>query len=150
MEAMMRLIFLAVIALVVSMPVLAEALEAEVHKHPQCGCCSVWSRHLEVAGFEVTTVPALDSDARWQAFGVPRTLGACHTAKIDGYIVEGHVPAADILRLLDERPEALGLIVPGMPMGSPGMEGPRSQAYDVLLLKADGTTEIFARYPAGR
>jgi hypothetical protein len=128
----------------------AAALTAEVHKHPQCGCCSVWSRHLEVAGFEVTTVPALDSDARWQAFGVPRTLGACHTAKIDGYIVEGHVPAADILRLLDERPEALGLVVPGMPMGSPGMEGPRSQAYDVLLLKADGTTEVFARYPAGR
>lgn len=128
----------------------AEAIEAEVHKHPQCGCCSVWSRHLEAAGFEVTVKPALDNNVRWHTFSIPGQLGACHTAKIDGYVVEGHVPAADILRLLEERPDALGLVVPGMPMGSPGMEGPVSQAYDVLLLKADGTTEVFARYEGGR
>ncbi len=147
----MRLEYLALIAALAFAPgVAAEAIEAEVHKHPQCGCCSVWSRHIEVAGFEVTSVQALDNNVRWRTFNVPQKLGACHTAKIDGYIVEGHVPVADILRLLEERPDALGLVVPGMPMGSPGMEGRISQAYDVLLLKADGTTEVFARYSGDR
>lgn len=138
------------VALAFAPGVAAEAIEAEVHKHPQCGCCSVWSRHIEAAGFDVTTVQALDSEARWRTFDIPRQLGACHTAKIDGYVVEGHVPAADILRLLEERPEAVGLVVPGMPMGSPGMEGRVSQAYDVLLLKVDGTTEVFAHYAGSR
>lgn len=147
---MLRLKCLVFLAALVFAPVAAHAIEAEVHKHPQCGCCSVWSRHIEAAGFEVTIVQALNNEVRWRAFDIPRTLGSCHTAKIDGYIVEGHVPAADILRLLEERPDALGLVVPGMPMGSPGMEGPVSQAYDVLLLKADGTTEVFARYAGGR
>ncbi|MEX0899770.1 MAG: DUF411 domain-containing protein [Gammaproteobacteria bacterium] len=105
---------------------------------------------MEAAGFEVTIVPSVDNEARWSAFDIPRRLGACHTAKIDGYVIEGHVPATDILRLLEERPDALGLVVPGMPIGSPGMEGQISQAYDVLLLKADGTTEVFARYSGGR
>lgn len=148
---MLRLESLILIAALAFAPgVIADVIEAEVHKHPQCGCCSVWSRHIAAAGFEVTVKPALDSNERWRTFNVPKQLGACHTAKIDGYIVEGHVPVADILRLLEERPDALGLVVPGMPMGSPGMEGPVSQAYDVLLLKADGTTEVFARYAGGR
>ncbi len=148
---MFRLKYLTVLAaLVFTSGVFAEAIEAEVHKHPQCGCCSVWSRHIEAAGFEVTVKPALDNEARWDTFDIPRQLGSCHTAKIEGYLVEGHVPVADILRLLEERPDALGLVVPGMPMGSPGMEGPVSQAYDVLLLKADGTTEVYARYSGGR
>lgn len=148
---MLRLKCLVVLAVLIFAPgVSAEAIDAEVHKHPQCGCCSVWSRHIEAAGFEVTTVRALDNEARWRTFDIPRHLGSCHTAKIDGYVVEGHVPAADILRLLEERPDARGLVVPGMPIGSPGMEGPVSQAYDVLLLKADGTTEVFARYEGSR
>ena len=121
----------------------------EVWKSATCECCGNWVKHLEANGFAVK-VNATDSGAlerlKAQA-GIGSKLAACHTAKIDGYAIEGHVPATDIKRLVAERPEAIGLAVPGMPVGSPGMEqGSESEPYDVLLLNKDGTTELFARY----
>jgi hypothetical protein len=90
----------------------------------------------------------VDPAAYRTRFGVPHALGACHTAVIEGYAIEGHVPAREIRRLLKERPRAIGLAVPGMPAGSPGMEGPRSEPYDVLLILSDGTSKVYARYGA--
>ena len=121
----------------------------EVWKSATCECCGNWVKHLEANGFAVK-VNATDSAAlerlKAQA-GIGSKLAACHTAKIGGYVIEGHVPATDIKRLVAERPEAIGLAVPGMPVGSPGMEqGSESEPYDVLLLNKEGTTEIFARY----
>jgi hypothetical protein len=119
----------------------------EVWKSATCECCGNWVKHLEANGFAVhvnvadpTTLSHLKHEA-----GITDKLAACHTAKIDGYVIEGHVPAPDIKRLVAERPEAMGLTVPGMPMGSPGMEqGGTFDHYDVLLVKKDGTTEVFA------
>ena len=87
-----------------------------------------------------------DKDVHRRRLGVPGELASCHTGEVDGYVIEGHVPAEDVRRLLDERPKAKGLVVAGMPAGSPGMEGPRTDPYDVLLLKNDGTTEVFRSY----
>ncbi len=122
-----------------------------VMKDPNCGCCSAWIEILENDGFGVTTEASagpllmrykLDN-------GIPQEMTSCHTGRIEGYMIEGHVPVADIRRLLDERPDAIGLAVPGMPYGSPGM-GPESQreAYVVYLIRRDGTTEPFTQYPA--
>jgi hypothetical protein len=121
----------------------------EVWRSPTCQCCGAWVKHLEKNGFAVkvsaTTPSMLDRIKRQAGIGEP--LAACHTAKIGPYVIEGHVPAADIERLLSERPDALGLAVPGMPVGSPGMEqGDKTEPYDVLLIKKDGTTEVFARH----
>jgi hypothetical protein len=121
----------------------------EVWKSATCECCGNWVKHLEANGFAVM-VNATDSTAldrlKAQA-GIGSKLAACHTAKIGGYVIEGHVPASDIKRLVAEGSEAIGLAVPGMPVGSPGMEqGPESEPYDVLLLNKDGTTEVFARH----
>ena len=121
----------------------------EVWKSATCECCVNWVKHLEANGFEVKvngansgTLAALKRQA-----GIPDKLASCHTAKIDGYVVEGHVPGPDIKRLVAERPEAIGLAVPGMPIGSPGMEqGAVTEPYDVLLVKKDGTTEVFAKH----
>ena len=98
----------------------------------------MWVAHLEQNGFEVTSTDVPDMTAVKRRVGVPRSLAACHTALIDGYIVEGHVPADDIKRLLSERPDVAGVSVPGMPVGSPGMEGPNPQPYDVLAFDEDG------------
>ena len=141
----------AVLALSV-FPILAQA-EADataaprivVNKTPTCGCCGLWVQHLEKAGF-VTEVHNMDDlGAVKQRVGVPYGMGSCHTAEIDGYFVEGHVPAADIKRLLRERPSATGLTVPGMPAGSPGMEVPSGQVdrYDVFLVGKDGMTSVY-------
>jgi hypothetical protein len=121
----------------------------EVWKSPTCGCCGKWVEHLKQNGFAVTaknTSPAMLDRIKRQA-GIEENLASCHTGLIDGYAIEGHVPAADIKRLLDERPDAIGLTVPNMPIGSPGMEQPNGEAepYDVLLVKKDGSTEVFAR-----
>ena len=123
----------------------------EVFKTATCGCCHDWIAHLKDAGFAVTAQD-LEYDALAdlkQAAGVQEGLVSCHTGRIAGYVIEGHVPAADIRRLLVERPEAIGLSVPGMPIGSPGM-GPEDQreAYDVILIGRDGATMVFASYPA--
>jgi hypothetical protein len=130
----------------------AQDLETiEVFKTATCGCCHDWIAHLKDAGFAVTAQD-LEYDALAnlkQAAGVQEGLVSCHTGRIAGYVIEGHVPAADIRRLLVERPAAIGLSVPGMPFGSPGM-GPEDQreAYDVILIGRDGATNVFASYPA--
>ncbi|MGG7643527.1 DUF411 domain-containing protein [Rhodovulum sp. YNF3179] len=122
-----------------------------VLKDPNCGCCMAWVRILQDAGFEVTTEDSYGALLVRHKLdnGIPPAMASCHTAEIAGYMIEGHVPASDIRRLLRERPDAVGLAVPGMPYGSPGM-GPedRREAYDVFLIRRDGTTEVFTRYAA--
>lgn len=117
-----------------------------VYKSPTCGCCIKWVRHLEDNGFKVEAINRKDMSVIKSENGVPRRLASCHTAIIDGYVIEGHVPAADIKRLLKERPDVTGLTAPGMPMGSPGMEGPRQDRYDVLTFTREGDTTVFSRY----
>ena len=109
-----------------------------VHKDPTCGCCSGWVRHLQQAGFTVNVVESGGLEAVKSRLGVPHDLAACHTAEVDGFVVEGHVPATAVRRLLTERPSARGLAVPGMPVGSPGMEGGEPEAYDVFLFGPNG------------
>lgn len=124
-----------------------------VLKDPGCGCCSAWIDILARDGFTVTTQNAVGTVLFREkaARGIPPQMASCHTADVAGYVIEGHVPPADIRRLLSERPDAIGLAVPGMPYGSPGM-GPeaRREAYDVHLIRRDGATEVFTSYAAGR
>ena len=123
----------------------------DVLKAAGCGCCVAWIEKMEDAGYEVTA-ENVSQGALTQAkiaAGLAPDLASCHTAKVGPYVVEGHVPAREIDRLMDERPDAIGLAVPGMPLGSPGMDfGAQAEAYDVLLVKRDGTTEVYASYPA--
>jgi hypothetical protein len=115
----------------------AEEAIITVHKDPNCGCCSGWVAHLRSAGFTVNAVDTSELDAVKARLGVPKDLAACHTAEVSGYVVEGHVPALAIRRLLAEKPEATGLAVPGMPIGSPGMEGGFPDPYEVVLFGPD-------------
>jgi hypothetical protein len=120
-----------------------------VWKDPLCGCCAEWVTHLEKNGFVVKVVDKGNQAIRAQ-LGVPPKFGSCHTAVIQGYVIEGHVPAADIQRLIKEKPRALGLAVPKMPIGSPGMDGPEYQGrrdpYEVLLIQKDGSATVFSKY----
>lgn len=126
---------------------LAQAAErVEVFKSPYCGCCEKWVEHMRKAGFDVTTKDVNDVPAARKAAGMPERFGSCHTAKVGGYVVEGHVPAADVQRLLKEKPKAVGLAAPGMPQGSPGMETNHPQPYDTLLVQADGSYRVFVRH----
>lgn len=118
----------------------------QVWRTPTCGCCGAWVRHMEANGFRVEVTMQDDLSAIKAKHGVPRSLESCHTGVVGGYVVEGHVPAGDVKRLLRERPPVAGLVVPGMPAGSPGMEGPVSEPYATLALAADGTTTVFARH----
>lgn len=124
----------------------ASAAEVMVYKSPTCGCCSAWVDHLKANGFDVEVENVRDVNRIKQQQGVTRELASCHTALVDGYVVEGHVPAADIKRLLETKPAIAGLAVPGMPMGSPGMEGPIKQKYDVVSFDKDGKTKVFSSY----
>ena len=131
---------------------LADGTSSDIHvvKNPQCGCCTAWIEILTDKGFNVTTEDrsgSLLTEFKIES-GVPKNMMSCHTAKVDGYFVEGHVPAGDIKRLITDRPDALGLAVPSMPYGSPGM-GPEDEreAYDVYIIGADGTAEVFQHYP---
>lgn len=119
-----------------------------VNKSPTCGCCAKWIDHLRAAGFPVEVHETHAMHAVKDRLGIPDAKRSCHTAEVAGYVVEGHVPAADVKRLLAERPDALGLVLPGMPMGSPGMEMPdgRVMPYTVELLGADGDTRVFAEH----
>lgn len=118
----------------------------ELYKSPYCGCCGKWAEHMTKAGFSVKTHEVEDVPGTRKKLGMPEKLGSCHTAKIGNYLLEGHVPAEDIKRLLKEKPKALGLAVPGMPAGSPGMDVPNSPPYETLLVQSDGSTRVFARH----
>lgn len=125
----------------------AHAATLTVFKSPSCGCCAKWVEHVEQHGFKVTAVPTDDMMTLKKRLGVPEEAISCHTTKVGNYIVEGHVPAADIKRLLAQKPKARGIAVAGMPMGSPGMElGGQRQPYATILIGIDGKTSIFARH----
>jgi hypothetical protein len=126
----------------------AAAPSIDVYKEAACGCCGKWSEHLRTHGFTVRVNELPTLDAFRARAGVPAALASCHTALIGGYVIEGHVPAADILKLLAERPKGCGLAVPGMPVTAPGMDLPHGPAYAVLLFQADGTTRIYHSYPS--
>ncbi|MBS0436971.1 MAG: DUF411 domain-containing protein [Proteobacteria bacterium] len=125
------------------------SVQVEVWKSPSCGCCKDWIAHMEKSGFRFTVHETGNTAAR-QRMRIPMALGSCHTALVGRYAIEGHVPARDVQRLLREKPEAVGLAVPGMPIGSPGMDGPeyggRKDAFDVLLVAADGSARVFSSY----
>jgi len=132
---------LGIVAAAVIAPTVSEADPTpviRVHKDPSCGCCSSWVRHLEAVGFNVTVREERNLQDVRKRLGVPADLVACHTAEAGGYVIEGHVPAPAIQRLLKERPIATGVAVPGMPMGSPGMEGGTPERYTVILFGPDG------------
>lgn len=149
-----RTLLLGVLALSAATPTLAKkpqvvAVPIQVWKDPSCGCCKDWITHLEKNGFAATALDQGNSEARVR-LGMPQKYGSCHTALVQGYVIEGHVPAEDIRRLLKERPDALGLAVPSMPLGSPGMDGPayggRRHPYQVLLVQKDGSAQVFNSY----
>lgn len=118
--------------------------EVVMHKDPNCGCCSAWAEHLEANGFKVKTVAERDMQAVKRRFAVPQRLTSCHTARVGGYVIEGHVPASAIKRLLREKPALAGLAVPGMPLGSPGMEVPgKRDPYDVVSFDGAGGSRVF-------
>ncbi|MEW6133668.1 MAG: DUF411 domain-containing protein [Pseudomonadota bacterium] len=119
----------------------------DVYKSPTCGCCSKWIDHLKSNGFTVRSHDTRDVVQHKIRLGVPQGYDSCHTAEVGGYVIEGHVPAKDIKRLLKEKPAARGLTVPGMPIGSPGMEqGSHKDVYDVILLGRDGRPQVYSRY----
>ncbi len=120
----------------------------EVYKSPSCGCCSKWVDHLRSHGFAVRAINTDTIDELKTSRGVPRQVRSCHTALVGGYVVEGHVPAADVQWLLKERPAIVGIAVPGMPIGSPGMEvsGRKAQPFNVMAFAKDGSTRVFASH----
>jgi len=150
-----RTLLVGAAALVAASPLraLAQGAGPAIHvmKDPNCGCCSAWIEILENDGFAVTTEASAGTLLMRYKLdnGIPQEMSSCHTGRIEGYMIEGHVPVADIRRLLDERPDAVGLAVPGMPYGSPGM-GPDTEreAYQVFLIRRDGSTIVYASYPA--
>lgn len=159
---MMKSIIALLSSFLISMPVViadedstttqvaVESLHVDAHKNPGCGCCEVWADHLRSFGFKLDMVPdenILQFKAERQ---IPRALMSCHTVMIDGYFVEGHVPATDILRLLKEKPaHVTGLAVPGMPLGSPGMEHSHPQDFNTIALLSDGSAYVFEQHVAG-
>ena len=129
----------------------AQPTVIEVYKTPTCGCCSLWVEHLKANGFTTRVTDMNDLSPVKARHGVPGQLQSCHTAVVDGYVIEGHVPAADIQRMLKTRPAVTGLAVPGMPAGSPGMEaGGRIDPYNVVSFQKDGRTAVFASYGTPR
>ncbi len=141
---------IAAVLLQIGLPVSAQetGAQVEVYKSPTCGCCTAWSEHMRDAGFRVHETKREDMTAIKSAYGVPEPLSSCHTAVIEGYIIEGHVPAADVRRLLRERPDVAGLTAPGMPMQSPGMQpkGLPPKGYTVYAFRRDGSRTVFSRY----
>lgn len=121
-----------------------------VHKSEGCGCCEAWVTHVRLAGFPVEVRNEDNLNPIKERLGVPAGKGSCHTAEVDGYMIEGHVPVADIQKLLKERPDAKGLVLAGMPIGSPGMEAPdgSAESFTVELVARDGSTRPYSQYPA--
>ncbi len=131
----------------VSTAVATDDDEVVMYKDPNCGCCGKWAEHMREHGFKVKEVATAEMGQVKGEAGVPQALGSCHTAKVGGYVVEGHVPAADVRRMLTEKPAIAGISAPGMPMGSPGMEGPYpADRYDVVSFDAQGRTAVFASH----
>ena len=135
-------------ALLVAGPAVAHAEATgplvQVYKSPTCGCCSKWVDHLRAAGFTVQATNVSDVNQYKLEHGVPPKLASCHTAVVEGYIVEGHVPADDVIKMLRQKPAIKGIAVPGMPMGSPGMESPNPERYETIAFDAEGVTTVFA------
>ncbi len=125
----------------------AAGTQINVFKVRTCGCCGRWVEHLRANGFDVKVQEVEDTTEYHRKYGIPERLQSCHTAVVEGYAIEGHVPAADIQRLLKERPKAKGLAVPGMPAGSPGMEASGSQAYSVLIFDEKGQSSVYQNHP---
>ena len=149
-----RTLILGIAGSAVAIPVAGVAKgQPKIHvlKDPGCGCCEAWVRILKAEGFRVTTESMFGALLVRHKLdkGIPPEMISCHTGETNGYVIEGHVPPADIRRLLEERPDALGLVVPDMPYGSPGM-GPENEreAYEVFLIRRDGGTEVFSSYDA--
>lgn len=137
---------MAALALGIAPQALAQRLDVvTVYKSPTCGCCGDWVKHLRANGFRVETHDLVDVSPIRRRYGVPSALASCHTAVVGGYAIEGHVPASDIVRLLRERPAAVGLAVPGMVVGSPGMEQGPPQPYDTVVFDGRGQ-RVFARH----
>lgn len=125
----------------------SQALLITVYRSPSCGCCGGWMEHLKVHGFQTTDIKTFDMEALKQKYNLPSELASCHTAVIDGYVIEGHVPADDIKRLLKQKPNIAGLSVPQMPVGTPGMEaGDRKEPFGVLAFNQNGEVEVFKEY----
>ena len=124
----------------------SDAKTVTVYKTPTCGCCKKWVGLLEKNGFQVTVYDLSDLTQIKTEYGVPQTLASCHTAIVDGYVVEGHVPIYVIQKMLKEKPKVTGITVPGMPMGSPGMEGDYSEPYDVLTFDRQGNTKVYTSH----
>ncbi|MEC4985297.1 MAG: DUF411 domain-containing protein [Oscillatoria sp. PMC 1068.18] len=121
--------------------------ELTVYRSPSCGCCGEWVKHMEKHSFRVKDVQTDEMEALKQQYNLPAELASCHTAIIDGYVVEGHIPADDVKRLLQQKPDIAGIAVPGMPLGSPGMEaGDRKEAFAVISFNQNGETEIFQEH----
>ncbi len=125
---------------------LVDGVTVEMYQNPACGCCGKWAAHMETAGFNVEIHKTDQLNSIKEREGITPATAGCHTSKIDGYLVEGHVPAREVARLLSERPDIKGITVAGMPMGSPGMEGGRTDRYDVLTIDHEGNTAVFASY----
>jgi hypothetical protein len=145
----MKLVFAAALVVTLgaaALPTTAVPPSILVYKSPSCGCCKAWMDHLSQNGFKVTGKDMDDVQPMKDEVGLPAKLASCHTAIVDGYVIEGHVPAADIQRLLKERPKIVGLSAPGMPPSSPGMDQPGKVPYDVIAFDAKGTTTVFARH----
>ena len=143
----LRLLSVVIATVLSSASVWAQTLPTvDIYKSPTCECCGKWIEHMRKNGFKVDVHEVSDIPAARKTLGMPDKLGSCHTSRIGSYAVEGHVPAADIQRLLKEKPKALGLAVPAMQPGSPGMDIPNSPPYETLLVQADGTTRVFAKH----
>ena len=142
-----RLLASALLALAGIAPAFAAGTEVTMYKDPNCGCCGKWAEHMRAHGFSVKEIATPQMGEVKRAAGVPQALGSCHTAKVGGYVIEGHVPAADVRRMLTEKPAIAGLSAPGMPQGSPGMEGPYpADRYDVVSFDAEGKSAVFASH----
>lgn len=140
--------FLAAAALALAAPwALGQKMPlVEVWKSDSCGCCAEWVKHMEKNGFATKVHRVEDTSPVRRALGMPERMASCHTAKVEGYVIEGHVPASDVKKLLAQKPRARGLAAPGMPAGSPGMDIPDSPPYQTYLVRADGGAQVYARH----
>lgn len=117
-----------------------------MYKNPGCECCNKWASYMQRNGYSISVIASQNLQGVKAEYGIPREMGACHTALIDGYVIEGHVPAGDIKRLRNERPDAVGLAVPGMPASSPGMNTALNQPYEVFLIDRQGNTTVYSKH----